>query len=430
MRPAKSYGSQSRFRFIRKRQNADATRESEASVLFIRATNDLPSQLARRLFDFCSERLTLERATPAGRRVTVDLPAILETCVNAKLANWCALRMAFEKSPKLMGKLLSELSDRLPYGLVLVIDQGEEVFTLAADKEDAENGELGLKLLGFAADTPGDFKQIISMRTEYYGRIANRIEGVANRRSVGSYLLMDFSKEQLVAAIELPTCKTSIDYTSEIPREKYQFQYDGGVADVIATEAIRVCSKTDDSVLPLVQIICTQLYENVKARGKESDGVIRRADFFHGIGGVEGGLRSHAEALVSRLMREISSRSFASEIKTKMRMPNAVAALGRTKRLPDISAFKAVCKRLYQRQPDGAVTTALSPKSELASHWKGDVPFERLLDVATREEYRLLRVTPLALRGKSDQDFVSLGHDALAPVAAAWHLDLKKLRVG
>src|SRR5262249_744902 len=132
------------YGFVRKRLKLGKTPELERSVLFVRATNDLPSQLAQRLFDYCAEPLTLERTTPTGRRRVGDLPDVLTAGLKAKPAGGRALRDAFEKDPRLLGKLLAALSDRLPYGLVLIVDQGEEVFTLARGRQDEANGELGL----------------------------------------------------------------------------------------------------------------------------------------------------------------------------------------------------------------------------------------------------------------------------------------------
>ena len=53
-----------------------------------------------------------------------------------------------------------------------------------------------------------------------------------------------------------------------------------------------------DSVLPLIQVICTQLYDWKKAQ-VDSDGIITRADL-EAIRGVEGGLKAFAEDALER----------------------------------------------------------------------------------------------------------------------------------
>jgi hypothetical protein len=467
------------YRFLRKRQKEQGFPEPESSVLFVRATNDLPSMLASRLYNYCSKPLMLGTATPTGKRITLDLPSILADCMPGKPQTCGALRSAFEEDPKTLGKLLEALSDQLPFGLVLVIDQGEEVFTLAADPEDASNRALGIRLLAWAANTPGDFKQIISLRTEYYGRIASLFhEIVHDPLSVREYLLKDFSEKQLVEAIERPTLNHEIPYTSEIPINKYRFRYADGFARVIAQETIRVTRSTQDSVLPLVQIICTQIYEHVKkdkrgfdlrlmssvngvtAMGKRLiivaavDHVLHFRIFDSDgkmvVGTDEKGLEKQAPQ-IDELRKQLESLWPPHKLtqSEKVQIIAAVTSIvGHTLpgqadldehvpaaaikraiqawRRSDISAFKSLCKRLYLRQPDGTITAALTSRARLKTRWHGSVSFDRLIKLAIREDYRLLRITQLSIRGQPEQEYVSLGHDALAPVAAAWHEEIRR----
>ena len=95
-------------------------------------------------------------------------------------------------------------------------------------------------------------------------------------------------------------------------------------------------SENQDSVLPLVQVICTQLYER-KRRQPGSDGLITREDL-DAIKGVEGGLQAFAEDALVRSLR-----------------------LGPE----DREAFKALFSQLYNRQPDGTLTTWLMPRKSL-----------------------------------------------------------------
>src|SRR5205807_2340294 len=92
----------------------------------------------------------------------------------------------------------------------------------------------------------------------------------------------------------------------------------------------------------------------------------------------------------------------------------------------DRRAFVRLCGRLCRHHPDGTVTTALAPVEPLAQRWRGDLPFRVVLDVATRDDFRLLRLSRLATAGHEEQEHLSLGHDALAPVAAAWDEELDR----
>ena len=90
-------------------------------------------------------------------------------------------------------------------------------------------------------------------------------------------------------------------------------------------------------MLPLVQVICTQLYNRAKTR---PDAMITLADL-EAIGGVEGGMRANAESLVCRpFSHRVDQKAF-----------ERLLGSGTT--------------QLYIRQPDGTLTTALLPAEYL-----------------------------------------------------------------
>jgi tetratricopeptide (TPR) repeat protein len=364
--------------------------ESERAVLFVRATNDLCGQLAQRLFDYCGEPISFE--TPTQGKVVVDLPGLLAECLAARTHDVAALQMTLQQNPMLLGRLLATLGAQLPYSPVLVIDQCVEVFTLARAPRDHENRRLALEMLRQVIGVPGRYKVIVSLRTEYYGRLIDRLRyGRQAVAGVREYLLTDFTEAQLVDAIRRPTLTEPIPYADKIPYDKYGFRYGEGVAEALARQALDFCARKQDSVLPLVQVICAQLYE--VARGRP-DKMIDRQD----LGEFEGGMRRHVDQLVCRLLPQRSDRS----------------------------AFKRLFIQLYLTQPDGALTTALLGEEELAHRWKGRTPFHQMLASATKGDFRLLRVNTLRIGGLDERRYVSLGHDALAPVAARWDEDLRR----
>ncbi len=318
------------YQFLRDRREG-----RDEPILFIRATGDLAGPLAKALCDFCARGE--KYATPlAGKApVEVDLPAILGRFLPG-VPSPAALRSALHADPLLLGRLLAALAERLPYTLVLVIDQGEEVFTLARTRQDEESRQRALEMLRHVLDVPGRFKVIVSLRTEYYGRLLDALrQDVRSATVVRDYLLIDLQEGEMTEAILRPTSTVSIPYASEVPAEKYRFQYESGVAEAIAREVRDYCRGKQDSELPLAQIICTQLYERTRQR---PDAVISRQDFEH-IGGVEGGLRKHVETLLVDLLPHQRDRK----------------------------AFRRLFCRLYRRQPDRLVTTELVPEEELGA---------------------------------------------------------------
>ena len=247
-----------------------------------------------------------------------------------------------------------------------------------------------LKMLQRVVDIKADVKLIISLRTEYIGRLLDHLRaGRPDLTGVNDDLLRDFSEAALIAAIERPTSESPIGEGQSSPREKYGFRFADGVAALIARDGLDLRTEHQDSVLPLIQVICTQLYERQRSR-PGSDGVITREDL-DAIRGVEGGLKAFAEEALERSLR-----------------------LGPS----DQAAFKALFARLYSRQVDGTLTTWLAPRDALEKSWSGCVPFAPVVQAAV--SVRLLREDALRVEGAEPRPYIRLGHDALAKVAAAW----------
>ncbi|HYH65670.1 MAG TPA: hypothetical protein VD866_13320, partial [Urbifossiella sp.] len=222
------------------------------------------------------------------------------------------------------------------------------------------------------------------------GRLTDRLrKGVRAAGGVKDYLLTDFGFDDLVEAIRRPTLTTRIRYSAEVPAEKYRFRYAPGVPEEIARRVRAFTTNRQDSVLPLVQVVCTQLYELVRGR---PDAVVGAEDLRE-IGGVEGGMDKHVGALILYLLP----------------------------RLGDQEAFRRLLTHLCLSQPDGTLTTALVPADGLARLWRGRMPFGQLLEKAAGGEWRLLRVSSLQIGGDAtERRYVSLGHDALAKVVVGW----------
>jgi hypothetical protein len=359
------------YRFVH-----DRLARGGGSPLFVRATNDLAGQLAVALLQFCSE--PLRQPSPEGEPLLIDLPQFIRDMPEVP-----SLRAGLLKDRKLLGRLLTEIGSRLSYTPVLVIDQAEEIFTLARAPEDRVNREKTLEMLRETVELARGFKIVVSLRTDYYGRFVDPLRR-STRASYGTreYLLYDLGMSQLTEAIVRPT-----------RFKKYGFGFADGVAERLAGQIIDHCVNRQDSVLPLAQVICSELYGLVTGRAQKEI----RVDDVAAIGGVDGGLRRHVEDFLAQ------------------QLPDPV----------DRQAFRRLFTRLYLRQPDGTLTTALLPEGgdgvgdAAVKHWSGRMPWRQLLDLATRPGTRLLRINTLRA-ADAERHFVSLGHDALARVAADW----------
>ena len=207
------------------------------------------------------------------------------------------------------------------------------------------------------ADVQADVKVIVTLRTEYYGRLLDHLrEGRHDLVGVRDDLLRDFSKEALVEAIERPTLETPLAEGQPSPRQTYGFRYGNGVARMIADGVLALRSENQDSVLPLMQVICApRLYTN-KVTDPNSDRVVSAADLAT-IGGVEGGLRSFAEDAMERSMGLVPEDQ------------------GRRSGL-------IYTQPLYTRQADGTLTTWLAPRETLETSWSGVKPFDEVIEAA------------------------------------------------
>ena len=362
-------------------------RRPDGAVLIVQAAKDLVGQLAQALLDATATSLRYD--TPDGEPHTVNLRRVLDEVLGTT-ADYATLREALRRDVHLLADMISRMAGRLPYALVLVLDQAEEVFTLAKTPEEVAGRDHGLRMLQRLVDVQADVKLIVALRTEYYGRLLDHLRaGRRDLTGVRDDLLRDFSRSALIEAITRPTSETPLAPGQPAPREKYGFRYAEGIPEAIADGVLALRSENQDSVLPLVQVICTQLYEREKAL-PGSDGVITRENL-EAIKGVEGGLKAFAEDALVRSMR-----------------------LGPE----DREAFKGLFSQLYNRQPDGTLTTWLMPRESLQRQWDRPTPFADLLDAA--RSVRLLREDELRIEGGEPRRFVRLGHDALAKVAAAW----------
>ncbi|HEX8201953.1 MAG TPA: ATP-binding protein, partial [Isosphaeraceae bacterium] len=365
-------------------------RRPDGSVLIVQAAKDLVGQLAQALLDATASSLRYQ--TPAGEPLVVNLLRVLNEALGAP-ADYATLRDALRRDAHLLADVLARMAGRLPHALVLVLDQAEEVFTLARTAEEVAGRDHALRMLQRLVDVTADVKLIVSLRTEYYGRLLDHLRaGRRDLTGVRDDLLRDFSRASLIEAITRPASEAPLAPGQPSPREKYGFHYAEELPEIIADGVLALRSENQDSVLPLVQVVCTQLYHREKTL-PGSDGVITRKDL-DAIKGVEGGLKAFAEDALVQSLR-----------------------LGPE----DREAFKTLFSQLYNRQPDGTLTTWLMPRASLEGQWDRPIAFADLLEAA--RSIRLLREDELRIEGDEPRRYVRLGHDALAKVAAAWEAE-------
>ena len=418
------------YRFVRDHAAGDLA-ETSSPVLFIRATDDPAGQIARAIVEFAAR--PIEYTTPSGESEAADLPAELALALGTPeppSAAELAERLLADTS--LLSNVLGRLSRPLPVTPVLVIDQAEEMFTLARSAvEEWARGRV-LEMIRQVGDRRGDFKLIVSLRTEYYGRLVSALRrGLTEADGVREYLLADLDIPAMVRVIERPASRERLPHAAEIPFQKYQgFDYAEGVPEAIARQVAR--HGRTDGVALLLQVICAQLFERAMAR---VDHRITHDDLT-ATGGFEGALSRHAERQLERLFpADRAQLSYAARPANDEKTSDAhrpADILGRTRAVlanlrdprTESERFQVLLAHLTLRQGDGTLTTGLLREKDLAGLWDGLTPFDELLPHAC--DLRLLRVTTRRLDESTDERLVSLGHDALAKVAQPWKQELDR----
>ena len=152
--------------------------------------------------------------------------------------------------------------------LLLVIDQFEEVFTLA----DATIVTAFLDaIVGAVTDVDSRLRVVLTMRADFYDRpLRHRAFGELVRN--GTEVITPMSVDQLEQAITAPVEQLGISYSPSL------------VAEMIAEVEGR------PGALPLLQFALTELFE--QRRGEVID-----QDDYRAIGGISGALASRAESL-------------------------------------------------------------------------------------------------------------------------------------
>ena len=238
---------------------------------------------------------------------------------------------------------------------------------------------------------------IVTLRTEYLGRFLNPLlQTPADWQLIREVLIPELTKEELIEVILQPTSTEPLPGTSEAPQDRYRFQYEQGLAETIAKEARRYGGTNQESVLALVHAVCSRLFVLATLR---SDRVARAGDLKN-IGGIDKGLLKYVEHLVK------------------------FATTG-----PDRKALKKLLMKLFIRQPDGSVTRDLLFEDTLRPEWTGVTSLPAMAANAAAPNVRLLDVSWCNLRGQEGH-YVSLGHDALAPVAAQLAEDASRRAFG
>ena len=293
--------------------------------------------------------------------------------------------------------------------LILAIDQCEEVLTLSSEERSSEKKTAFFSFLEEICFRRIDLKLIVCLRTEYYGQFCDRfrigpsLSITTKKVGMEQFMLHGMQDESdLVAAIIRPTLRLNVGNFSP-PHDKYQFEYAPGLAEAIAIDIVKHCGES--SALPVMQIVCNDLYTSVVLQSRRPLIVFND---YRKQGGVEGAL----DRFIDQSIR------------------SAVTKVARGPTNEEVEQWRDVISTLVARQEGGALTTLLSPTDELkdAARKKGlKHCIEECLVEMADEKYRLLRKVALISPGLQSTENFSLGHDALAASLFRWKESRERL---
>jgi len=365
--------------------------DERGQAFLVRATDDPIGRIHNRL----AQAISVDRRVPQTARDKVQQILAAPPNLDRKLA-----------AETLIDALVA-LTAGLSYPLVLVIDQAEEVLTLPHPAQGVCNRRVAFfYLIEEICYRRLDMRSVVSFRTEYYGQFCSffrispttRITSRAEPRAgLVDYLLRNLDDpERIAAAIRRPTLGVRPDHPFnrlEPPFKRYNFEYAPGVPEQMAQDLVR--HSRDASTLPVMQIVCRDLYLRVCKRNRP---VIRMADY-EAIGGVEGALEAHIETAIRGALSAAGQNPVSSDAVNRWRMA-------------------LTC--LVGRQEGGAVTTLIASEDQLiaaarAEGITGDV--RRALQAMAEERWWMLR--PVR-QPAANQSAYSLGHDCLGPPLSSW----------
>lgn len=271
-----------------------------------------------------------------------------------------AIRADLNSSPRGLHLLGHRLAVEPETRVLLVIDQGEELFTLAGD--EAERQQFIDLLVTAVSEPGGPIQAIMTLRADFYDRpmsypaLGRLLE--ANNRSV-----LPMSIAELRAAIEGPAA---------LPDTRLTFET--GVIDDLLFDV-----RGQAGALPLLEFTLDQLYQRRQGRCLTNDA-------YADLGGVRGALARHAEATYLALPSE-GHRQLARALFLRLIDPGATEHDTTRRRAP---VGELVLSDPHRTASMREVTDAfIAARLLIGGEWIGMVTVEVCHEALIREWVRL-----------------------------------------
>ncbi len=210
---------------------------------------------------------------------------LLSALSSAGIASLPELRRHVRDNPQALPRIIRSSIDMKKRGLLLFVDQFEEMVTLG----DEEEREYASEALAAMLNHLGSFKLLAAARSDFLGKVA-AISRLGDDISRAICLLRPMSREKIRDAVVGPALTQNVSFESEELIESLIDAADGA-----------------EGGLPLLQFALAELWDT---RAAETDPISRAA--LKEIGGVAGALSRHADHVIAML--DPAQRKAAREI--------------------------------------------------------------------------------------------------------------------
>lgn len=243
--------------------------------------------------------------------------------------------------------------------LLLFVDQFEELFTLCGDP--AERSQFIACLEGVADDASSPLRVLLSMRSDFLDHFAEHRHMMFSVTR-GLVFLPPMDRDRLREALTRPLARTG-----------YRFESASTVDHMLDT------LERTGIPLPLLQFTATKLWET-----RDVERALVTDDSYRRLGGVEGALSAHADAVLASL----------SEVETQL------------------------ARALFLRLVTAERTRAVVALDQLRRRWTADARLERVV-----ERLAKARLIAVDSGGRGDGPTIELVHESLIdnwPTLGAW----------
>ncbi|MDB6106946.1 MAG: hypothetical protein JWO52_6945 [Gammaproteobacteria bacterium] len=404
--------------------NYHFVRNTQGVPVLIRAGSDPIARVAEAIYDYAQPAVEIDSAIgPHSYDLTaarLGAPGVVDF-------------VAMCRSPLVLIKSLRVLYKILPFVLVLIIDQAEEVITFAGPRRERLKEFINFIKDFSVCNFP--VKCIISLRKDYSGefiglaqmrssidlrehdpqrmltevkkepavqqRVPDDARQVSRQRSdIKIFLLPELARDAVLHAITLPTSDSPVP-NGGVPRRRYKFVWEKEGAEELCTDLFSATS----SVLPVMQIVCRDLYNRVHPTppGPDSPVVEISKTLYVDAGRITGPVEGHiTTALQASFGRGLSGRE----------------------RTREVEQGRQLLGSLVSRRRDGSVFSnqvTIGELRERARKLEIRSDLDEVVRNLSRDDVLLLRT--YAQKSALDEgagQLVSLGHDFLALILYEW----------